>query len=93
MAIKFNKHNVTNGSDKARVTYSAFKMVSTGEDCVTIYAKDFQSGRALDFIFADGYENETDSQTDYFEKGRVRIRAGHPLYAAAYERAALNGNA
>jgi len=93
MAIIFNRHNVTNGRDKARVTYSAFKMVSTGEDCVTIYAKDFQSGRALDQIFADGYENHTDSQTDYFEKGRVRIRADHDLYPAAYACAAMNGNA
>ena len=91
MAIKFNRHNVTNGSDKARVTYSAFRMVSTGEECVTIYAKDFQSGRALDMIFADGYENNTDSQTDYFEKGRVRITAGHPMYAAALARAQENG--
>lgn len=93
MAIKFNRHNVTNGGDKARVTYSAFRMVSTGEECVTIYAKDFASGRALDLIFAEGYENATDSQTDYFEKGRVRILKGSPLYAAAYARAEANGNA
>jgi hypothetical protein len=85
--IKFNKHNVTNGTVKARVTYSAFKMVSTGEECVTIYAKDWMSGRVLGAIFDAEYENNSDMMTDYFEKGRVRILKGNPLYAAAYQRA------
>lgn len=89
--IKFNKYAVTDGSNKARVTYSAFKMVSTGEECVTIYAKDFASGRALDLMLGDEYENDTDSQADYFEKGRVRLLKSSPHYAAALARAAANG--
>jgi hypothetical protein len=79
--IKLNKHNVTNGAHKARVTYSAFRMVSTGQQCVTIYAKDTMND--LHRIFASEYENLTDGQTDYFEKGRVRLLTDHPLYAAA----------
>ena len=86
--IKFNKHNVTNGTEKARVTYSAFRMVSTGQECVTLYAKSWEDGRVLGAIFADEYENNTDTMTDYFETGRVRIVKGHPLYAMALERAA-----
>jgi hypothetical protein len=88
MTLKFNKHNVTDGTRKARITYSAFQMISTGQDCVTLYAKDWQSGRTLGEIFADlgGYQNDTDSSSDYFEKGRVRIIKGSPLYAAALAR-------
>lgn len=81
--LKFNKFNITNGALKARVTYSAFRMLSTGQECVTIYAKDWESGRALGALFASEYQNDTDLQTDYFEKGRVRLIKGHPLYEAA----------
>ena len=85
--IRFMKHYVINGTHKARVHYSAFRMTTTGQDCVTLYAKRYEDGRILDQIFADGYENNTDMMTDYFEKGRVRILAGTPLYAAALARA------
>lgn len=84
--VKFQKHYVTNGQIKARVHYSAFKMTTTGQDCVTLYAKSFDDGRKLAEIFVDGYENNTDSMTDYFEKGRVRILAGESLYEAALAR-------
>lgn len=86
--VRFLKHSVTNGTTKARVHYSAFRMTTTGQDCVTLYAKSFDDGRKLAQIFDAGYENNTDSMTDYFEKGRVRILAGHPLYAAAIALAA-----
>ena len=84
--IRFMKHFVTDGTTKARVHYSAFKMVSTGEDCVTLYAKSHRDGHALAQILGDVYENNTDSQTDYFEKGRCRLLAGSDLYAAAKSR-------
>ena len=83
--IKLNKHNVQGNGHSARVHYSAFRMASTGQECVTIYAKDYSN--KLHLIIADGYENDTDMMTDYSEKGRVRILKGHPLYAAALERA------
>jgi hypothetical protein len=84
MTIKLNKFNVTNGAHSARVTYSAFRMVSTGQECVTIYARDTIND--LHKVFAAGYENATDGMSDYFEKGRVRILKGDPLYAAALAR-------
>ena len=83
--IKFNKHNVTNGTEKARVHYSVDNRID-GRKCVTIYAKDY--GSKLSALFgSDDYTNNTDTQTDYFEKGRVVLFEGHHLYAAARARA------
>jgi hypothetical protein len=86
--IRFMKHYVTNGTVKARVRYSAFAMTTTGQECVTLYAKRYEDGRLLAQIFDESYENDTDTMTDYFEKGRVRILAGSAMYEAAKERAA-----
>jgi hypothetical protein len=91
-AIKFNKHNVTNGTEKARVSYSAFKMATTGELCVTLYAKSYDDGNKLETILSDVFEDESDIRSDYIEKGRARIKASHPLYAAALARAEENSN-
>ncbi len=85
--IKFNKFNVTNGTDKARVHYCLDNRTDK-RNCVTIYAKDYD--RALGRIFADGYTNDTDTSTDYFEKGRVVLFADHPLYLKARARALFN---
>ena len=85
--IRFLKHCVTNGAVKARVWYSLDNRVD-GRKCVTLYAKDYS--RELGQIFADEYINETDTMTDYFERGRVVLFEGHPLYFAARERAEAN---
>jgi len=85
--VKFNKFNVTNGTDKAKVYYSLDNRTD-GRKCVTIYAKDY--GHALGRVIGDSYENNTDTQTDYFDKGAVRLFEGHPLYAAARARAEQN---
>lgn len=84
--IKFNKHHVTNGIVKARCHYSLDNRVD-GRKCVTIYAKDYTG--ELGQVFADGYVNDTDTMTDYFEKGRVVLFADHPLYAVARQRAEI----
>jgi hypothetical protein len=81
--IKFQKFYVTNGTDKARVYYS-HATLTNGKECVTLYAKDYD--RALGRIFSEGYENDTDIMTDYFEKGLVRIYADNPLFEAAKAR-------
>ena len=80
--IKLNKHNVTNGTIKARVWYSVSEF--RGRNCVTLSEKDY--GRNLHKLF-DLVENNTDSMTDYFESSRVRIFEGDALYAAALARA------
>ncbi len=87
--IRFLKHYVTNGAQKARVHYSAFAMNSTGQQCVTLYAKKYRDEAALTAIFADRVEDHTDLSTDYFEKAHVRILAADPLYSAALARAGV----
>jgi hypothetical protein len=85
--IKFQKFYVTNGQQKARVWYSLDNRFD-GRKCVTLYAKDYSG--ALGAIFGDEYKNDTDTMTDYFEKGRAVIFEGHPHYAAARARAEAN---
>ena len=83
--IKFQKYYVTNGTAKARVWYSKDNRTD-GRTCVTIYSKDYD--RALGDIFSgDEYINNTDTMTDYFDKGRVVLFENHPLFAAARVRA------
>lgn len=84
--IKFNKYHVTDGTTKARVFYSISARID-GRECVTLYAKDYS--RSLGKIFPQEYKNDTDSMTDYFDEGRVRIFADHPLYTAALKRATM----
>lgn len=93
-AIKFQKFYVTDGKVKARVSYSNGQIYVRQPDgtnglreCITLYAKDYS--RALGAIFGDSYQNDTDSQTDYFDEGRVRIFPGDALYPAAKERCDL----
>jgi hypothetical protein len=78
-SIKFNRHHVAANGIKARVHYSLDNRTD-GRACVTMYAKDYS--RDLGNIFAD-YVNETDYQTDYFDKGRAVLFADHPQYVAA----------
>ncbi|BCF95399.1 hypothetical protein PPGU16_84660 (plasmid) [Paraburkholderia largidicola] len=86
-AIKFNIHNVTNGTNTARVWYSLDNRVD-GRKCVTIYAKDYD--RQLGNVFPSNYKNDTDTQTDYFDKGQVTLFEDHELYAPARARAEAN---
>ncbi len=81
MTIKFNIYNVTNGEHTARVHYSLDNRAD-GRKAVTIYEKDYRGNLGAIFS-ADEYLNETDTQTDYFDKGRVVLFADHPQYTAA----------
>lgn len=84
--ITFNKHNVTNGTKKARVFYS-INGRTDGRNCVTIYAKDLTAN--LKAIFADAVNN-TEVNTDYFETSKITLFETSLFYAAALERAKLN---
>jgi len=87
--VKFNKFNVKNTETKesARVHYSLDNRVD-GRKCVTIYAKDYD--RKLGKILQNEYKNETDSMTDYFDKGNATLFEDSPLYAQARKRAEAN---
>lgn len=80
--VKFNQYHVvdTKTKVKARISYSLDNHVS-GKPVVTLHAKDYSDN--LGQIFNEEYENDTDSQTDYFDEGRVRLFENHPLYSAA----------
>lgn len=83
--IKFQKYYVTDGVSKVRVYYS-HGMLTTGKECVTLYAKSYAGN--LGKIFGSLAENNSDMQTDYFEKDKVRIYSDNPLYNAALARCA-----
>ncbi len=83
-SVRFLKFCVTDGTTKARVHYGLDNRAD-GRKCVTIYSQDY--GTALGHLIPDGYENHTDLQTDYFDKGHVDLTENHPLYAAARARA------
>lgn len=85
--MKFNKHHVTNGTIKVKVSYHLDNRADKRQ-CVTMYAKDYD--RNLGVLFPEQYVNNTDSMTDYFEKGRVVLFDDHPHYAAARARAVQN---
>jgi sialic acid synthase SpsE len=84
--IKFNKYNVTDtvSKKKARVYYSINNRAD-GRKCVTLYTKDYTN--CLGDIFADNFVDNTDTMTDYFEKGKVTLFEGHPEYSKALEMA------
>lgn len=85
--IRFGKHAVTAGPHKAKVHYSHGPL-TTGRDAVILYEKGYAGN--LGKIFGKRYENATDYQSDYFDKGHVRIYAGDPLYAKALQRSMQN---
>ena len=85
--IKFNKFNVTSGMLKARVHYSLDSHIKFAK-CVTVYHRDYVG----DFkkIFGEDVIDDSEIMSDYFEKGRVHLTPGHPLYASARARAERN---
>ena len=82
--VKFNRYYITNGTVKARVHYSLDNRID-GRKCVTMYAKDYSD--ALGQVLSDLYINNTDTQTDYFDRGKAVLFEDHPLYASARARA------
>ena len=83
--MKFKKYYISNGQTKhnevkARVSYNLDNRID-GRKCVTIYAKDY--GHTLGYLFQDDYKNDTDMQSDYFDKGRVTLFEDHPHYREA----------
>lgn len=67
---------------KARVWYCLNKDPS-GKERVSIYAKDYSDGSRLQQVIPDCYRNDTDSATDYFEKGSCELSSDHPLFEKA----------
>jgi hypothetical protein len=83
MNVKLMKHYAQNTETgaKARCWYSRGNLIKIG-DAVTVYAKSYLDNLAS--VFGEA-ENNSDIMTDYFEKDRVRILPGDPLFARACE--------
>lgn len=89
--IRCMKHYVTNGTVKARVRYSNTVLRADGATCVTLYAKSLlDDSDNLADIFADRFQNDSDSRTDYYEKTMVRL---YPTDGAIYEQAKAHADA
>ena len=84
MKIKLMKHYAQNTETgtKCRCWYSRGNLLKLG-DAVTVYAKSYAD--SLSPIFGDTVQNGSDLMTDYFEKDRVRILPGSPLWDRACE--------
>jgi hypothetical protein len=87
--LKFNKFNVKNTETgvSTKIWYSLDNRYDK-KKCVTLYAKEYDN--QLYTLFPEKYVNNTDTMTDYFEKGRVTLFEGDVHYADARIRAELN---
>ena len=86
--LKFFYNGIkANGGKLQKAHYSKGNLVSWAmekygfdEDTITIYARGYMRF-STEIQDAFTVENDTDIMTDYFEKDRIRVKKGHPLYA------------
>jgi hypothetical protein len=64
-----------------RAQYSDGILCNRPVGTITIYARDY-GGFSAEVADAFTIQNDTNSQTDYFEKDRILVEPSHPLYAA-----------
>lgn len=86
-AIKIGKSFITVNGKRVGVRYSAGPWVA-GVDPATIKIRPKQYAFPAEVRAVFAVENNSDSQTDYFEKDTIRIVPGHPLYDAVKAAAA-----
>ena len=90
MNIKLRRYNCQrDNGPRIRCWYSRGSL-RTAPDAVTIYAKSYADSLA-DVFPPERVKNNTDHMTDYFEKDRVRILPGDPLWEDACAMAATKG--
>lgn len=88
-AVKFQKFYVATADNKIKVkVWYSLDNRCDGRKCVTVYASEY--GHDLAKVLPNNYKNETDIQTDYFDKGKSVIFEGDENYAAARARAEQN---
>lgn len=69
------------GEQLQRAWYSLGKLNGYPEGTISIYARDY-SGFSEKVSDCFRIENDTDTQTDYFDKDTIRVIPAHPLYSA-----------
>lgn len=83
--LKFFYNGIKDSGGKLqRCWFSGSMLINHPAGTITIYKRDYSS-------FSDGVhaafkvQNDTEIQTDYFEKDRIRVEPSHPLYALVLE--------
>jgi hypothetical protein len=89
MAIKINHKFITVNGKRAGVTYATGPWV--GIDQATIKVRPKRYSFPKEFFDAFAIENNSDMQTDYFEKDCIRLLPGHPYYEAVKLAAVAQG--
>lgn len=69
-----------NGGKLQGASYSQSQLINHPAGTITIYGKRYR-GFSSGIHDAFSIENNTDTQTDYFENDRIRVEPSHPLYA------------
>ncbi len=69
------------GAKLQRCGYSDGKLIGYPEGTISIYARDYQ-GFSEKVCACFDVQNDTDTQTDYFDDARIRVIPAHPLYPA-----------
>lgn len=85
--LKFYYNGIKdNGGKLQKCSYSDGQLIHYPAGTITIYKRDHE---AFSQGVRDAFkvDNDSDMQTDYFEKDRIRVTPEHPLYSQV--RAAL----
>lgn len=88
--IKDSATNKLQGAHYSKGPYTTGR----DENTITIYASGYE-GFSEEVGKAFEIENNSDIQTDYFDKDRIRVAPTHPLYSevnAAYEKQVIHDN-
>ena len=75
--IRFLKHAIKFDGKRVKVWYSDSNLSDHPEGTITIYAKEYGEQLPIEL----NPKNDTDYQTDYFDKDRARITPNSPYYA------------
>lgn len=86
MALKFFWNGIKGSDGKLQFcSYSDTQLTNHPAGTITIYASGYKGtmrfkGDVAE-AFAGNIQNDTDSQTDYFEDDHIRVLPTHPLYS------------
>ena len=83
MKIRFMWNGIKVDGKLHRAWYSTGKLINSPEGTVTIYGKEYYPG--IPQILGLRIQNNSDSMTDYFEKDRIKVSPGSPLFARTEE--------
>jgi hypothetical protein len=85
--LKFFYNGIKDSSGQLyKAWYSTGRLIGHVEGTITIYAKNY-GGFSVEISQHFNIENDTDSQTDYFDVDIIRVIPSHPLYHAVLEAA------